>query len=286
MPKRNITLYMLSSQKIIRKDRLLKLLHPIMLKALASQSKFDLTIEGKIPENQQCIFIANHYGYHDAPTAAKIIGKHVYVLVSDIDRNTLGGVAFNLNGVVWINRLDKTDRLRARNEILAHLRAGHDMLMYPEATWNLTPELPMLPMNWGVVKLSRESGVPICPIYVFFTGKECHAKIGEMFFPTGNAIEDISALRDQMATLFWDLLEQEPMEHRADIRPDEHERDIAERYKDYPRTYKDPDAVRRYEETLIYRPKGLVTHEEAFEHLARIRPTMGNAFLFKKGLTG
>ena len=273
-------------QRLQRKDRLLKLLHPVMLKALASQSKFDLTVDGKIPDDQQCIFIANHYGFHDAPTAAKIIGKHIYVLVSDIDRKTLGGVAFNLNGVVWINRLDKVDRLRVRNEMLAHLRAGHDMLMCPEATWNLTPELPMLPMNWGVVKLSRESGVPICPIYVFFTGKDCHAKIGELFVPTGNDVEDISALRDRMATLFWDLLEQEPMGRREDIRPDEHERDIAERYKDYPRTYKDPDAVRCYEEAIIYRPKGLVTHNEAFEHLADIIPNPCNAFLFDKRLVG
>ena len=160
------------------------------------------------------------------------------------------------------------------------------MLMYPEATWNLTPELPMLPMNWGVVKLSWESSVPICAIYVFFNGKKCHAKIGKLFIPTGNAIEDISALRDQMATLFWDLLEQQPMGRREDIRPDEHERDIAERYKDYPRTYKDPDAVRKYEEALIFRPKGVATHEEAFGHLANFRPTMKNAFLFDKRLVG
>ena len=153
-------------RRLQRKDRFLRFLHPVMLKALASQVKFDLTVDGQIPDNQQCIFIANHYGYHDAPTAARIIKKHVYVLVSVIDRKTLGGVAFNLNGVVWINRLDKADRLRAKNELIDHLRAGHDILMYPEATWNLTPALPMLPMNWGVIKLSKESGVPICPIYV------------------------------------------------------------------------------------------------------------------------
>ena len=234
----------------------------------------------------ECGILANHYGYHDAPTAAKIIGKHIYVLVSDIDRHTLGGVAFNLNGVVWINRRDKVDRQRAKGEMLAHLQAGHDVLMYPEATWNLTPELPMLPMNWGVVKLSRESGVPICPIYVFFSGKKCHAKIGELFVPTGNDLEDISNLRDQMASLFWDLLERETMGRREDIRPDELEQSIAERYKDYPRTWKDPEGVRRYEEALIYRPKGLVTHEEAFAHLADISPAMKNAFLFQRGIKG
>jgi len=160
-----------------------------MLKALHFLSKHNLIVEGKIPENKQCICIANHYGYHVIPTAAKIIKKHVYLLASDIVRHTLGGIAFNLNGVVWVNRLDKDDRLRVRNEMLVHLRVGHDMLMYPEATWNLIPELPMLPMNWGVVKLSRESGVPICPIYVFFTDKECHAKIGELFIPAGNDVK-------------------------------------------------------------------------------------------------
>lgn len=104
--------------------------------------------------------------------------------------------------------------------------------------------------------------------------------------PTGNNVEDISVLRDKMATLFWDLLEREPMGRREDIRPDELERSIAERYKDYPRTYKDPDGVRRYEEALIYRPKGLITHEVAFEHLASIIPNTYNAFLINKRLIG
>lgn len=188
--------------------------------------------------------------------------------------------------MVWINRLDKADRRRARAEMLAHLRAGHDVLMYPEATWNLTPELPMLPMNWGVIKLSKETGVPICPIYCFFSEETCNIKIGKLFMPSGEDIKDIEELRDRMATMFWNLLEQQPMGRRSEIRPDELERSILERYADYPRARKDPDGVLQYEEALIYRPKGLVKHGEAFAHLATITPTHNNAFLFRKGLSG
>ncbi len=265
-----------------RKDRTLKKLHPGMLKALASQVNFDLTVEGSVPENRQCIFIANHFGFHDAPTAAKIIGKHIYVLVSDVDKNTLGGFTFRLNGVIWVHRTDKQDRLRAKEDMLRHLRLSHDLLMYPEATWNMTPNLPMLPMNWGVVKLARETGVPICPMYLFFSDKQCRAKVGELFIPTGDDVGDIASLRDRMATLYWDLLEQQPESRRSDIRPNEQEIEIAERYADYPRARKDPEGVLKYETSLIYRPKGYVSHEEAFEHLEKIKPSKEKAFLFNR----
>lgn len=273
-------------KRLEKKHRFLRLLHPLMQKALSSQCKFELDVDGAIPDGQQCIFIANHYGFHDAPTAAKIIGRHLYVLVSDVDRDTLGGFAFRLNGVVWIHRTDKQDRLRAKNELLAHLFAGHDVLMYPEATWNLTPELPMLPMNWGVVKLSKETGVPICPIYLLFIGNQCHVKIGTLFTPTGSDLDEIENLRDRMATMFWELIEQQPMGKREEIRNNELELSIAERYKDYPRARKDPIGVQQYEESLIYKPKGITYHAEAFAHLAHITPTISNAFFFRENTTG
>lgn len=269
-----------------RKDRILKALHPVVLKALASQIKFDLSVEGSVPENRQCIYIANHFGFHDAPTAAKIIGKHIYVLVSDVDKNTLGGFAFRLNGVIWVHRTNKQDRLRAKEDMLRNLRLGHDLLMYPEATWNMTSNLPMLPMNWGVVKLAMETRVPICPMYLFFSNNQCHAKVGELFIPTGDDVGDIASLRDRMATLYWDLLEQQPESRRSDIRPNEQEIEIAERYADYPRARKDPEGVLKYETSLIYRPKGYVSHEEAFEHLSSIIPNRNSTFLYNKALEG
>ena len=267
-------------------DRVLKCIHPLAMFVQAATRKYDLHIEGTIPDIQQCIFVANHYCIHDIPTACEIIRKHTYILVSDEDKFTMDGLLLSMNGVVWIRRTDKRDRQRAQQDLIAHLKMGHRILMYPEATWNLTPELPVLPMNWGVIKLSKETNVPICPLYLFFTEKVCYAKVGELFVPSRNDVDDIKELRDRMATLFWNVLEKQPMSRHDDIRFDEQEYSIAERYDEYARARKDPVGVREYESQFIYRPKEQVTHEEAFMHLADIIPNHNNAFLFNKRLNG
>ena len=246
------------------KNRVLRTIHPVVLKLLSSARKCELEAQGTVPEAEPCIFVANHFGVNDAPVTAEVVKRHVYVLVSDVDKKTAGGLAFDLNGVIWIHRTDKADRQRAHDDIVAHLKAGHSILMYPEATWNLTAELPMLQMNWGVIKIARETGVPICPIYNLFTEKTCYSKIGEPFIPTGNDAEDIYTLRDRMAALFWDLIEARPVGKREDVRPDELEISINERYDEYARARKNREGVRRYEAQFIYRPKGIAYPDEVF----------------------
>ena len=275
-----------SGKRLKRKDRILKAIHPMIIKILAASRSYDLQIEGTIPYAKPCIFIANHYCVHDIPTACEVIGKHTYVLVSDEDKNTLNGLALSINGIIWVHRLDKEDRKPAHDDMLSHLKAGYNLLIYPEATWNLTAELPMLPMNWGVIRISKEASVPICPIYVVFTEKVCHARIGELFTPNGNDADGIRILRDRMATLFWDILEKQPIGRRANIPPNEQERSIAARYNEYARARKDPAGVRAYESQFIFTPKGQVTSEEAFSDLANIEPSLRNAFLFNKRLVG
>lgn len=94
----------------LRNDKLLRKIHPLVIKVASSQRKFDLHVEGYIPKGQQFLFAANHYCIHDIPTAGEIIEDHVYVLVSDEDRYTFNGLFLSINGCIWINRLDKADR--------------------------------------------------------------------------------------------------------------------------------------------------------------------------------
>ena len=267
----------------IGKYRFLRSIHTIVLKILVTKRKFDLVVEGNIPDCQ-CIFIANHYCIHDIPTAGEIINKHCIILVSDEDKKTLSGVALELNGVVWINRLSKASRQEAFQKMLKLLNNGYNILMYPEATWNLTAELPMLPMNWGVVSLSLSSNVPIVPIYLLFDDKTCYAKIGDLFFPSDDKIVSIQNLRDAMSTLCWSLMEKYSLDMRSSITDDYLSESIRKRYEEYERARKDPEGVRNYEKQFIFKPKGQCTFEEAFAHLATLEPNLNNAFLFNKRL--
>lgn len=260
------------------KDAILRFIHPLIFKFLPLFRKYSLEIEGKIPE-QQCLFIANHFCVHDIPFATEVIGKHTYVLVSDEDKNTLNGLALSMNGIIWIHRTDKQDRIRARNDVIEYLNSGCNILMYPESTWNLTASLPMLPMNWGVIGISKETKVPICPMYLLFDEKKCFVKIGEPFLPVLDDAKEIERLRDKMATMCFDLMEKIPIALRCDV-PDNYEQaSVDNRYNEYTRAKKDPQGVRKYESQFIFQSKSVISPEDVFAPIANIREeniTAGN----------
>ena len=263
-------------------EKLRRFIHPLVIKVLSARRTFKLEITGEIPKDQQFIFIANHWCIDDIPTAGEVIGNHVYALVSDEDRGTLNGLALDLNGVVWTNRLDKAERKRSKEALVRHLSLGHSILMYPEATWNLSPNLPMLPMNYGCVSISLETGVPMLPIYLHFDEDVCRIEINTPFYPMDNKVKSIEMLRDIMATSAWKFYAQSEHLSRKNLNLDYWEENIAKRYDKYDRAKKDPEGVRSYEAQFIYRPKEYVTQEQAFAHLGELIPCKENAFLFDK----
>ena len=191
-------------------EKLRRFIHPLVMKALSATRSFRLEVSGTIPEGQPFLFVANHYCIDDIPTVGAVIDRHVYALVSDEDRGTLSGLALDVNGVVWTNRLNKEARRQSKEELVRHLRLGHSVLMYPEATWNLSPNLPMLPMNYGCITISLETGVPILPIYLHFAEGVCRVEINQPFYPGEDKAAAIRDLRDIMASSAWRFWEQEP----------------------------------------------------------------------------
>lgn len=261
-------------------------IHPLVIKALSLRRNFKLEVIGEIPKKQQFIFIANHYCIDDIPTVGEVIGSHVYALVSDEARGTLNGLALDLNGVVWTNRLDKAERKRSKDALVRHLKLGHSILMYPEATWNLSPNLPMLPMNYGCISISLETGVPILPIFLQFNDDVCRVEISKPFYPSEDKIASIGELRDIMATSAWKFWEKDACLARTGLDMNLWEDNIAKRYAKYDRARKDPAGVRKFEAQFIYRPKGQASYEEAFAHLNSLSPCKENAFLFRKRQNG
>ncbi|MBQ6163525.1 MAG: 1-acyl-sn-glycerol-3-phosphate acyltransferase [Clostridia bacterium] len=265
-------------------DVLLKTIHYHVRFAVFLTRRQKLRVEGKVPKGK-CIFVANHFCYDDLPTAISALERHFYVLASDVDRHTLSGVLMRFNGLVWVDRTDREDRRRAAEEMKEHIRLGHRVLLYPEGLWNVTPHLPMLPMFNGAVRFSQETGVPIVPAYSLFRDGECRVRIGEAFRPGENAADATLELRDRMATLYYDLLEQFPAERRADIPEGYWRENVLERCRVYALAKKDPAAYLADEARIMFRPKDVVSPEEAFAHLRTLRPNPNNAFLLNPRLS-
>ncbi len=262
-------------------EKLRRFIHPLMLKVLSVKRSFRLEVTGTIPGGGPFLYVANHYCIDDIPTVGEVIGRHAYALVSDEDRGTISGLALDINGVIWINRLNKEARRRAKEELVRHLRLGHSVLMYPEATWNLSPNLPMLPMNYGCITISLETGAPILPIYLHFAKEVCRVEINQPFYPGKDKTAAICDLRNILASSAWHYWEQEPVLSRVELDTNLWEDNIRDRYQKYARARKDPEGVRRYETSMIFRPKGQREPEEVFAHLDRLIPCKENAFLLR-----
>ena len=192
----------------------LTLIHPLMLRMMPARRNFPIVMINSMPSVQQNkIFVMNHCNVHDVPIACEVIREHFYVLVGKQKLELIDRIFFLLNGVVYIDRKNKLSRKYGFEKMLELLKEGHNLLIYPEGTWNMTSSKPMLPMNWGVIELSRSAGVPIVPLVVEYHMNCCNVKFGEAIY-IGKEMDKetgIRRLEEVMATLRWDIWELFPV---------------------------------------------------------------------------
>lgn len=225
-----------------RKFQVYNLLHPVLLKLMRMQRmqrKQELYILNEHPafSGRNVIYAVNHSCRYDMPIASEVIEKHTCVLVGKQRLDFIDRLCFLLNGVVYVDRKSSDSRKKAFQRILAHLRQGRNMCIYPEGTWNLTPSKPLLPMYWGIVELSRQSGCPIVPLVLEFRENACWAKFGQAIYvrPEDQKRERFALLEEEMATIKWELWEQFPMVSRSSLDMDEWEQEVQRRIAAYPK---------------------------------------------------
>lgn len=256
----------------IKNHKIKELIHPLLMKVLTSKVTGELKVDGSLPEEGNYLVVANHVCIEDIPTLAQAVKKHFYLLVSDEDKGTIDGLGLELNGVIWVHRTDKESRQNASKGIVDILKSGKNFAMYPEATWNLSPNLLILPMNYGCIRIALEANVAIVPIVSFFDSKSRHTIIGEKFYPSNDLTTSINDLRDIMATMVFNEIEQkyknnrennnvysdiiDGVEHyyekRENIDKDYWEEYFNSLYNSYGRAKNDKSGVREFESSFIF----------------------------------
>lgn len=255
-----------------------QMLHPVMMLFAALYDRTKIGIMGNaIPPHKNYIYAVNHSNGHDFPVTAKVIKRHFYILADFTMKNDIFADLVNrLNGCIYVDRLSKESRKQSKEEMLFLLKSGKSVLLFPEGTWNLTPNLMTLPLNWGIIELSQLSGVPILPLTINYYGKKAVVNIGEAYLPSQEKTkkENIDALRESLATLLYNSQDYLPTISRKDLSNGYYEVWLKKQLA----TYKKLD----YEYEMSVVRKEYETHEQAFEHLKRIQPNLNNAFLWNK----
>jgi len=215
-----------------------KLVHPIALQILKRIHGLNVHILNDAPVTDSgVIYMANHSCKWDFPVAASVITKHVYVLVGKQPLFFSDWMGFQINGTIWVDRKDKTDRKNCYEKMKQMLFRDNRILIFPEGTWNLTESIPMLPIYRGGVKLAIDTGKPIITIAMEYVDKNCYVMFGEKIYVSLNedCNEVTTKVRDRFATLRWYIWEQLPFVTRAEIDSEMWNREKKRRLQEYPK---------------------------------------------------
>ena len=89
--------------------------------------------------------------------------EHYYLLSGDYEhlQGLIDEKFLSVNGVFYFNEKDKKDRKAVSGKMIEHLKQNGNLMYFIEGTWNLTPNLPMLPCYWGIVDIAKEGNAII-----------------------------------------------------------------------------------------------------------------------------
>lgn len=233
------------------------------------------------------IFAVSHVGKFDIEVISEAIKEHYYLLSGDYEH--IQGIVdepfIGLNGIFYFNEFVKEDRKLVSEKMISHLKENGNLMYFIEGTWNMTPNLPMLPCYWGIVDIAKKGNAIIVPVAADQYGKHFKIRIGKNFDMSsyGDDVQEktraITDLRDTLATLKWDIWETEYTE-RKNIKDDEWEKYVEARFKEWP--YFNLEYIDR----LIYKPKDVVDSKNVYGFVKTMVPNKNNAFLYDKRIDG
>lgn len=235
--------------------------HPILLTLAKSKIRYDIKVlnDFKILSGKPIIFAGNHSSATDFPIVAKITKRRSYVFAGKQHLPLIDRVFFHLNGAIWVDRKSKTEMEKSKKILLEYLSRGQSIIWFPEGTWNLTSNLLMLPMKWGIVEVAHQVDAQIIPIALNYDRNKntCFVRVGSPL--SGDDLADksngIRVLRDTMATLRWEMMEDSPILSRGETDPEELKKEVEVAIAEY------PTLDWEYERSCIYKPPNYVSAE-------------------------
>lgn len=186
-------------------------LHPILLSGVRI---FPFVIINKLndinwpKDNGPVIFSVNHSNSKDFPVISRLIKKHFFIMADYTMKNDFFVDMLNMaNGCIYVDRESKESGQNAINQAIEGVNRGYNMAIFPETTWNLLNQEPMLPRKWGDLKIAQKTGRPIVPIALAYTGHYCFAKFGNIKYvsETDDLKEVDTQLFEEMSQLRTDI---------------------------------------------------------------------------------
>jgi 1-acyl-sn-glycerol-3-phosphate acyltransferase len=244
---KQIALYKKKKEHYIQTDSRLggvdfkRRIHPILRKILHVRNKLTgLTFEvigntRGINSDEPVIYALTHIGKFDFEIFMDAYNAFCYPIAGDWELmyGEIDDYFLRLNGVMYVDTNDKDDRANTSKAIVKMLKQGIPILIYPEGVWNLTESMPMMKIFPGAIRAAQASNVPIVPVAIEQYGTHFRINMGEKMWIQGNKQEELTRLRDQMATLQWMNWEYQGAYKRCDIADDYYKNFVANKLAEW-----------------------------------------------------
>lgn len=230
------------------------------------------------------IYACTHIGGNDIQRTFQVIKKPAYLMLGDpgILYRKFIYMGLKLNGVIPLETSDKEDRKIAFNRAIELLQNGGNLLIYPEGAWNVSPNLLVMKIFNGTVRMAQETGAEIVPIAVEQYDNNFLFNIGKNYTiskENPKSIKELTdELRDKLVSLKWDIISTQPILKREEINDNylqTFQKEIVDRCN-YGYGFSLADAIRE-----SYHDKNVISEDEVFNFLNTLDIDKHNAFLMK-----
>lgn len=122
-------------------------------------------LENLPPENQACIYVANHASYLDGPVVINLVPNIVrFVAKSELKQHWLSQWFLNRIEAEYIERFDIEKSLEDLNRLCDSALKEHGLFFFPEGTFGRRPGL--LPFHLGAFFVAAKVNLPVVPITI------------------------------------------------------------------------------------------------------------------------
>lgn len=277
----------------VRHLRLHSLAHHILIPLMKANlylagKRLTILRDDRKKTNRPVIFCPTHIGGVDIEMSFLAIKTPCWILLGDPRElyKSLDGMLLQMNGWIPMDVPVKEDRVAAKAQMTALLKKGGDLLLFPEGAQNVSVNALLSPLYAGAVDLAVTCGAEIVPIAIGRDGDRYYFILGENISYEKCSYEDrfrlTDELRDRMATLKWEIIEQLPPIKRSELSEtayDDFIKSAITMNTEYTLTVEDIKAE-------LFHPKGITEPAEAFAFMDKLIPCRENAFLFSKQRSG
>lgn len=267
-----------------------KFISPFLRKMVNLTCSRKIVLEGYpvLEKDTPYIFASTHDFKHDIHGIISTMDRHGYLLegtTNHIDYNPEFYALF-VNGLIHVDRYDEKSRKESVPKMERIIKNGSSVMLYPEGSWNNSENMLVLPLFKGpylVANNLKQEGynVKVVPVaqYQNFDDKEMYVKFGEPIdIANYNSKEGLMILRDALATLKWDLIENHaPRIKREELGEDPRSLFLKEREKEYLRVGWKDDCYE--EEIMMYKDKNIPYREDVLKAFENVKITKENAHL-------